>query len=176
MYCSKCGSAIAENQPSCPACGLPAGKSFLNDAVNTAEQSRFDRIIHRLSQCWLLFAVLSVALGVTGFFIGPVGANAHPVPYEPWPHPPIWNWTMGGDVVWILLASRVVLALMVAWGLRQRCVWCRPVAMLAGAAAITQFPIGLVLGAYTIAVLIGKHRAGLYAHQGGGGTASTTGG
>lgn len=167
MYCSKCGSALKQNQPLCPACGHPAGKLFLEEAARAAaEQTRFDRMIHRLSGYWLIFAALSLALGLAGFFIGPVGANAHSTPYEPWPHPPIWNWTMGGDVIWILLASRVALALMAAWGLRQRCEWCRPVAMLAGAAAITQFPIGLVLGAFTIAVLIGKHRAALYAHQG----------
>jgi hypothetical protein len=166
MYCIKCGSAIAENQPSCPACGVPAGKSLLNSAEVAAEQRRFDRTLRRLGQYWLIFAALSLALGVAGFFLGPTGSNGHSVPYEPWPHPPIWNWTMGGDVVWILLASRVVLALMAAWGLRQRCEWCRPVAMLAGAAAVTQFPIGLVLGSITIAVLIGKHRAALYAHPG----------
>lgn len=166
MFCSKCGSAITENRASCPSCGHPAGTGVLDEAVHAAEQTRFDRILGRLSQYWLIFAALSVALGVAGFFIGPAGAYAHAVPYEPWPHPPIWNWTMAAGVVWILLASRVVLALLAAVGLRRRCAWCRPVALLAGAAAITQFPIGLVLGAYTIAVLIGKHRAALYAHQG----------
>ncbi|HEX8712610.1 MAG TPA: hypothetical protein VF730_12110 [Terracidiphilus sp.] len=166
MYCSKCGSAIAEDQPACPACGLPAGTTLLDDAVHAAEQTRFDRTMQRLSQYWLIFAALSLALGIAGFFIGPAGAIAHAVPYEPWPHPLIWNWTMGAGVVWLLLASRVVLAVLAAVGLRRRCEWCRPVAMVAGALAITQFPIGLVLGAYTIAVLIGKHRAALYAHQG----------
>jgi hypothetical protein len=165
MYCSKCGSAITENQPTCPACGQPSGTLLLNQAASAAEQTRFDRTIHLLSQFWFLFAGLSLALAVAGFFMGPAGAIAHSVPYEPWPHPPIWNWTMGAGVVWTLVVSRVVLALMAAWGLKQRCEWCRPVAMLAGAVAITQFPIGLMLGAYTIAVLIGKHRAALYAHQ-----------
>ncbi|HEV2136415.1 MAG TPA: zinc ribbon domain-containing protein [Terracidiphilus sp.] len=164
MYCSKCGSGLTENQPACPACGHPAGRSLLQEEI-IAEQTRFDRNILWLSRCWLLFAVLSLALGVAGFFIGPAGGG-YAGPYEPWPHPPIWNWTLAPSVVWILLVSRVVLSLVAAWGLKQRCEWCRPVAILAGAAAMTEFPIGLVLGAYTIAVLIGKHRAALYAHQG----------
>ena len=165
MYCSKCGSALTEKQPSCPACGHPAGKSPLLNAGVAAEQTRFDRIIRRLSGYWVLFAALNLVLGAAGYFIGPVGAAAHTGPYEPWPHPPIWNWTLALDVVWILLASRVVLSLLAAWALNERFPWSRPVVFLAGAAAITQFPIGLVLGAYTIAALFGKHRAAMYAHQ-----------
>lgn len=166
MFCNKCGTAIAENQSSCPGCGRPAGKSLLDEAAGVAEQTRFDRTIHRLSQFWFIFAGLSFALAIAGFFIGPAGATAYSVPYEPWPHPPIWNWTMAAGVVWILLVSRVVLALLTGWGLQRRCEWCRAVALVAGVVAISQFPVGLVLGAYTIAVLTGKHRASLYAHQG----------
>lgn len=164
MYCSKCGSALTEDQPSCPACGHPAGKSPVNGATDAAEQIRFDRNIFRLSQYWLIFAALSLALGIAGYFIG--SAAAHAIPYEPWPHPPVWNWTLAPGVVWILMASRVVLSLLAGWGLKERFGWSRPVAFLAGAVAITQFPIGLILGAYTIAVLIGKRRAVMYAHQG----------
>jgi hypothetical protein len=164
MYCSKCGSALTENQPVCPGCGHPAGESLLQEGA-VAEQTRFDRNILWLSRCWVLFAALTLALGVAGFFIGPAGA-AYAGPYEPWPHPPVWNWTLTPSVVWILLVSRVVLSLVAAWGLKERFDWSRPTAILAGAVAITQFPVGLVLGAYTIAVLMGKHRAALYAHQG----------
>jgi hypothetical protein len=64
-----------------------------------------------------------------------------------------------------LPASRVVLSLVAAWGMKERFGWSRPVAILAGAAAMTQFPSGFVLGAHTIAVLIGKHRAAMYAHM-----------
>lgn len=165
MYCSKCGSALTANRPSCPACGHPAEKLSLKDAVGRAEQMRFDRIIRRLSQLWVLFAVFSLALGATGYLAGPLDAAGYALPYEPWPHPPVWNWTFAPGVVWILLASRVVLALMAAWGLKLRCEWCRSVVVVAGAVAITQFPAGLVLGAYTIAVLIGMRHTRMYAHQ-----------
>lgn len=166
MYCSKCGSALSSNQPACPACGHLAADSPVDEAAGFAEQFRFDRNIRRLSGYWLIFAALSFALGVVGFFMAPFAAATHSAPYEPWPHPFLWNWTMLPGVVWILLAARVVLALVAAWGLKERFNWSRPAAMLAGAVAITQFPIGLVLGAYTIAVLMGKHRAAMYAHRG----------
>lgn len=166
MYCSKCGSALTDNQPSCPACGHTAGEALLNQPPEFVEQIRFDRNVHRLSYYWLAFAALEFALGAAGFFIAPFTAAAHTLPYEPWPHPLIWNWTLLPGVVWVLLASRVLLSLVAAWGLKERFGWSRTAAILAGALAITQFPVGLVLGAYTIAVLSGKHRAAMYAHQG----------
>lgn len=165
MYCSKCGTALKENQPSCPACGHSAGESVVNQDTGFVEQVRFDRNILRLSRYWLIFAAFTFALGVAGYFMGPAGGAAYAGPYEPWPHPLIWNWTLAPGVVWILLASRVVLSLVAAWGLNKRSHWSRPVAILAGAVAITQFPIGLVLGAYTVAVLIGKQRAAMYVRQ-----------
>ena len=166
MYCSKCGSALTPHQPACPACGHPAGEAPTEPAAEFLEQVRFNRNILRLSYYWLIFAALGFALGVAGYFIGPMSASAYSGPYEPWPHPPVWNWTLAPGVVWILLALRVILSLLAAWGLKERFGWSRPAAILAGAVAMTQFPVGLILGAYTIAVLIGKHRAEMYAHQG----------
>lgn len=166
MYCSKCGTALKDNQAFCPKCGDDAGKSLLKGAVDAAEQTRFDHNVHRLSHYWIIFAALTLVLGLAGYFMGPAGTGAYTAPYEPWPHPPVWNWTFVPSVVWILLASRVVLSLLAAWGLKERFNWSRPVAILAGAVAITQFPIGLILGAYTIALLVGKHRAAMFAHQG----------
>lgn len=72
---------------------------------------------------------------------GPLG------PYEPRPHPPVWNPIMAGSVVWMLVASRAVLSVIAGWGLKARTDWSRPMAFVAGAIAITQFPIGLILGA-----------------------------
>lgn len=166
MYCSKCGSALEDDRQSCPACGHPAGTPLLQDAADAAERNRFDRLVRRLGQYWLIFAALNFVLGAAGFFLGPMGGAAHARPYEPWPHPLVWNWTLAAGVVWILLASRVVLSIVAAWGLSERFNWSRPVAIFAGAVAITQFPIGLVLGAYTIAMLLGKRRAALYVHRG----------
>lgn len=167
MYCNKCGSALEGNQTSCQACGNPAGETFPNQAPpEFAEQIRFDRNIQRLSRYWLVFAAFNLALWVAGFFMAPFAAAAHLMPYEPWPHPFLWNWTLAPGVVWILLGSRVALSLLTAWGLIGRYGWSRPAAIFAGAVAITQFPVGLVLGAYTIAVLIGRQRAAMYANGG----------
>ena len=166
MFCSKCGLAVADDQQTCPGCGQPLGKSLPSQTAQAIEQSRFDRTILRLSLYWYLFALLNFALFAVGLVLFQTGFAAHAGPYEPWPHPLIWNWTMAGNVVWMLIASRVVLAALAGWGLKARTEWSRPMAIIAGAVAISQFPIGLVLGAYTIAVLFGKHHAALYAHQG----------
>lgn len=141
------------------------GKSLKCPVPETVEQRRFDHIMVRLSFFWYLFAAPNVGLGLTGLIMGQIGAGGPTVPFEPWPHPPLFNWTMAGGVVWMLGASRAVLSVLAGWGPRARTDWSRPMALVAGAVAITQFPMGLILGAYTIAVLIGKHHAALYAHH-----------
>lgn len=165
MYCSKCGLAVSDDQEFCSGCGQRLEKSLPIEAALAAERSRFDRTIQRLSLYWYLFAGLNFALGLAGLIGAQMGASALAGPYEPWPHPPIWNWTLAASVVWILLALRTALAAVAAWGLKARTEWSRPIAITAGAVAISQFPIGLVLGVYTIAVLTGKHHAAMYAHQ-----------
>lgn len=135
-----------------------------NEPAETAgELDRMARVVSRLSLYYLLFAGLNVVLGAMGILTMRLGWSATTGPWEPWPHPPLMEWTYMGAEAWILLAIRTAIAL-AAWnGLRTRAANGRGMAVAAGAAAFTQFPIGLMLGGYTLVSLMGKRAATIYA-------------
>ncbi len=167
MYCSKCGRSMTETDAFCPACGKAPGHSLSREAAVNRTQQQFDRSILRLSRFWYLFAALNLALAAAGWIMFDRHLAAIFGPWEPWPHPPGWSWTMDPGVVWTLFFSRVVVSLLAGWGLREHTEWGRPVALLAAAIALLQFPIGVVLGIYAFGVLFGKQHSALYEHWAG---------
>jgi len=106
MYCSKCGLELKDSQAFCAGCGHAAGKSFAAQSAEKVELGKFDRAIRRLARFWSLFGILNIVLGAMGLFAIQTGLTTHPGPWEPWPHPYIWNWTLAGSLAWSLLAAR----------------------------------------------------------------------
>lgn len=160
MYCPGCGHRMTNEQRVCAHCGRPV------TARGSDEPARlygFAQSLRRLSRYWFLFAGLNVALGAAGLIMQQVGLTGHAVPYEPWPHPPLLVWTYLGASAWTLLAVRVVMAAVAGMALRDGVECARPVAIVAAVVALTQFPIGLMLGSYTLAKLVGKQSAELCA-------------
>ena len=95
MYCSKCGAIVGAQQGLCARCG----HSTAVVAIAKSEQGeldRFERAIRRLSRYWYLFAGVSMVLGLIGLFAVQTGLSLQAGPWEPWPHPYIWNWTLTG--------------------------------------------------------------------------------
>lgn len=161
MFCSKCGAIVGE-QGLCARCGHSATAGLIGKKQQD-ELSRFERTIRRLSRLWYLFAGLSLVLGVMGLFAVQTGISTHAGPWEPWPHPYIWNWTLTGGVGWTLLLLRVGSAAAAGWGLVRETDWSRPVALIAACIAFLDFPIGFVLSLYTFSALLGRRHAQLYA-------------
>ena len=162
MYCAGCGQTVVNDRKVCPQCGCPVQAVAPGEAREAAAIYQFGRTICRLRQYWFLFACLNVALGVTGLVLAETGWRHHLGPWEPWPHPPLLEWTYLGGSAWTLLILRVALAAMAIIGLRERAGWSRLVTGMAAVMAFTQFPIGLVLGAYTLVKLLGKRNMKLF--------------
>lgn len=162
MYCAGCGQAVAMDRKICPQCGRPVQAVLTGQAGEAAEMYQFGRTISKLRQYWFFFACLNVALGVTGLVLVQAGWTHSLGPWEPWPHPPLLAWTYLGGSAWALLIVRIALAAMASIGLRERAGWSRLMTGLAAILAFTQFPIGLVLGAYTLVKLLGKRNAELF--------------
>lgn len=162
MYCSKCGSDVTECQAFCSRCGHSTTSVTGMQAAASAELFRFQRKIRRLRRYWFLFAGLSAVLGIMGLFAVQTGLTMHTGPWEPWPHPYIWNWTMAGGVAWTLLLLRIVAAIAAGWGLERMTDWSRPVVLIAACVAFLDFPIGFLLAVYTFSALLGKHHAQLH--------------
>ena len=162
MYCAGCGQVLNDEQRACPQCGHSVIAVPPSRTSDVAAAYVFERTIRRLRQYWFLFACLNVALGVAGLVMVQAGLSPHVGPWEPWPHPPYLQWTYTGGSAWTLLIFRVALGAASSIGLRDRTDWARPVTVLAAAVAITQFPIGLMLGAFTLVKLVGKRNAELF--------------
>lgn len=132
-------------------------------AATAWELDRMARVVNRLSLYYALFAGLNVVLAAMGLLMTRLGWAATTGPWEPWPHPPLMEWTYMGAAAWSFLVIRLALAL-AAWdGLRTRVAGGRRIATLAGAMAFTQFPIGLMLGGYTLVSLMGRRSSMVYA-------------
>ncbi|HET6208630.1 MAG TPA: hypothetical protein VFD98_17565 [Terracidiphilus sp.] len=130
---------------------------------SAAQEFEFARTVRQLTKYWFLFACLNVGLGVAGLIMAQLGLIASVGPWEPWPHPPLLEWTYLGGSAWALLIIRVALAVTASMALRDHAGCGRQVTLAAAVVAMTQFPIGLVLGAFTLAKLAGKRTAVFYA-------------
>jgi hypothetical protein len=161
MFCAGCGQMVANDRAVCLKCGRPV-QSAPPRAGEAAELYQFGRAIFRLQRYWFLFACLNVALGVTGLVMAHLGLLSRVGPWEPWPHPPLLEWTYLGTSAWSLVILRAALAAVASIGLRDRAGWARLVTGMAAVLAFTQFPIGLLLGAYTMVKLLGTHNAELF--------------
>jgi len=161
VFCNKCGRKLNQDALNCEGCGNPSGSQHTSLAL---ERAHFDRIIRTLGHLWYAFAALSVTLAIIGLFMVQTGLMNSAGPWEPWPHPPVWSKILAGSGGWALAFSRIVLGAAAGWGLIHRTDWCRVVAILASAIALTQFPMGAVLGVFTLIMTIGRHRIELYNH------------
>jgi hypothetical protein len=162
MFCSKCGSIVGEQQAFCARCGY----SMASASTARSDLVRFEGKIRRLSRYFYLFAAINVVLGVMGLFAVQTGWSMRAGPWEPWPHPYIWDWTLGGGVGWTLLMLRAGFAVAAGWGLARRTDWSRPVTLTAACLAFLEFPIGLVLAIYTAVILLGRQHRKLFAELG----------
>ncbi len=162
MYCAGCGQLVGDEKRLCPQCGRPVVAVPPGRTSEGAELYAFERSIRKLRRYWFLFACLNVALGVAGLIAVQTGLSPHLGPWEPWPHPPYLAWTYLGGSAWTLLILRVALAAAASIGLRDRTEWARRVTVLAAAVAVTQFPIGLMLGAFTLVKVLGKRNGELF--------------
>ena len=161
MFCAGCGRSLTKEQAVCPQCGRPV-QAPRGASAEAAELFQYGRTVRKLRQYWFLFACLNVALGVAGLIMVQTGLSHQAGPWEPWPHPPLLEWTFLGGSAWTLLVLRVALAAAASLGLRDHTDWARPATVLAAMVAITQFPIGLLLGAYTLVKVLGKRNAVLF--------------
>lgn len=165
MFCSRCGAIARSDSTVCPECG-----SFLESpaaAAHTADVAAYAITVRKLGLWFVVFAIFNAGLGAAGLAKGFI-AHTMPWPFEPWPHPLLLGWTYTGMTAWILLGSRAVLALAAGAALRMQAPWARRIATLAAGIAVTEFPIGLLFGAYALVRLMGRRNASLYAAMTGG--------
>ncbi|WP_348264948.1 zinc ribbon domain-containing protein [Telmatobacter sp. DSM 110680] len=166
MYCSKCGAENSQGTSFCSRCGHPTASLLDTQPAEAAELNKYQLTIRRLSRYWYLFAGLNLVLGAMGLFAVQTGISMHVGPWEPWPHPYLWDWVLVGGMGWTLLTLRVAFAVASGWGLSRLTDWSRVVTLVAAGFAFLDFPIGFALAIYTFCVLHGKHHGHLFSRLG----------
>jgi len=66
MYCSGCGMALAAGQPFCPQCGRPVGPVIPPVPGLQFQLESFAGKVKALGVVWLVYAALSLMLGIAG--------------------------------------------------------------------------------------------------------------
>lgn len=144
MYCDQCGAQLQDQQSFCHSCG----KSFAPPAI----PARRGRVAGNLRVLGILWIVYSVVHLVPAFFLAavlPAGV--------PWAHSAAFR----GDVIFgsffgllggfLLIAA--LLGIIAGWGLLERKLWARTMAIVFGCIALLNIPFGTALGIYTLWVL-----------------------
>jgi len=136
MFCDRCGAAV-DGARFCPGCG----KSFAPAAGPV--QGRVAAHVKTLGILWLVRAGLRLipAIFLTSF--------AHYGSW--WDGVPFLPGVMRGIGTFFLISA--IAGAIAGWGLLERRPWARMLAIVLGALAILDFPIGTALGAYTLWVL-----------------------
>jgi hypothetical protein len=127
--------------------------------------------VRALGIVWLAYAGLSLVLGAVGlsfahaFLGGHFGPHFGPWMNGPWargPLPPMWFGPAMMHFAWAFLVVRACVALVAGWGLLERTEWGRVVAIVAAVFSLLRFPIGTVLGIWTLVLLLGYRNTTLY--------------
>jgi hypothetical protein len=123
--------------------------------------------VRALGIVWLVYAGLSLILGAAGLSFANAFLSGHFGPWMngPWargPFPPFWFGPAMMHFAWVILVARTGLALMAGWGLLERTEWGRVVAIAAAILSLLRFPLGTVLGIWTLVLLLGYRNTTLY--------------
>jgi hypothetical protein len=158
MYCDRCGSSIGAAAQFCSQCGktLAPGLVPVKPPAAVAPERRVQGHIQLLAGLWLANGVLRL-LGIGWMMIA--GRLFFPFS-RGWDFPfgrgwPFFPFFWGGLFsAGIFLAFFGILHLVLAWGLFERQPWARTLGIVIGFLALFRIPLGTVLGAYTLWVLL----------------------
>jgi hypothetical protein len=122
--------------------------------------------VKALGVVWLVYAALSLMLGIAGLTFAQAFFSHH---FGPWGHGP-WSYGPGPEFfgpalfhfVWVILLLRSGLALAAGLGLLERAPWGRIVAIVAAFLSLLKFPFGTAIGIWTLVVLMGYRSTSLY--------------
>lgn len=162
MYCSHCGQPLQAGQQLCTQCGLDAGPKISAIPGLAFEAQAHAGKVRALAICWFVYAGLAVLTGIIGmsftrlFLMGPFGPWFHPGHPMPLPLPAVLH------LIWISIVFRAVLALIAGWGLWEHTGWGRIVAIVSAILGLIKFPLGTLLGIWTLVVLLGYRNSRLY--------------
>lgn len=139
MFCDKCGTRLNPNSTACPSCGKPTVPLMPPPARGIAGHVRLMGIL------WVAYGALHAIPAL--FFYTILGAIDLP------PEFPGFVRSLMGVFTGLFLATGA-LGILAGAGLLTRATWGRLAALIAGAMALLNIPLGTALGIYTFWALL----------------------
>lgn len=157
MYCNRCGAPLQPDFRVCPKCGIPVAMPGTPPVYAASSGSRMERHLRTLGILWIVAGCLWLIPGLVffGIFSG-FHATAHHM---------FWGWPFGPPFMFALAPVLFLIAaagICTGWGLMQREPWARIVAIIVGILVLFHFPLGTLLGIYTLWVLLSNDAAAEY--------------
>lgn len=143
MFCQNCGTEIQPGQTFCRGCSRP-----LSGYVMAPQTSRLQRNLQLLGIFWIAYSAISILGGIVlvilaNTLFGRMGHTDAPLFLQPLL-----------TAIGAFLIVKAVLGIAAGWGLIQRELWARTLAVVLGFIALINVPFGTALGIYTIWVLL----------------------
>lgn len=154
MFCDRCGARLAGNEVFCASCGKQVNAAPRPTA--TPGVGRVEGHARTLGMLWLAYAGFRL---LTGWMLASVFASW----WGGWwaPHVPFFLNGLLRGLAGLAMAG-AVLGIIAGWGLLERQSWARILALILGFLSLFHFPIGTVLGIYTLWVLLPAESAREY--------------
>ncbi len=141
MFCDACGARLNDNQKFCSACGKPVG-----GVPMMPQESRIAGHVRLLGILWIALSAFRL---IPALFLLIMGTAVFPhlagVPLFIRPLFGLVAMGMGG---------MALLGLFAGWGLLERRLWARTLALVLGCISLLEMPFGTALGIYTLWVLL----------------------
>ena len=166
MFCSGCGRELETGQGLCPQCGrvtAPLTPPVVPAPSFEYELARYASKVRVLAVLWLVWAGLSLLMGVAGIhFLHALFSGG----FGPWAggHPMFPDWLERAIIHFALLMMvlRTIVSAVAGWGLLERTQWGRIMAIIAAVISFLHGPLGIALGVATMVILLGYQNSTLY--------------
>jgi len=161
-FCTHCGKRLAPSVeasavPALPLPSPPSGYGRVSRHLQLVAILWFVYAAIRLVDVFWLYAVGRIYIPS---FIGSIVSMSHPL-VQHYPFGWLLSSSLAFIATWILFWS--VLQLLAAWGLLERAPWARLLILVLAILSLLRFPLGTVLGIYTLWVLLPAHSGAEYA-------------
>ncbi len=162
MFCSGCGRALESGQVVCPQCNRPVAPQVPPVPGFEFVLAAYASKIRVLGILWLVYAGITLIFGFVGLAFAHAFLSGGFGPFANGHGPQMWFFPGLLRFAWLFTSGRAILAAVAGWGLLERALWGRIVAIIAAVLCLVHPLLGTAIGIATLIILIGQRNWSLY--------------